>query len=862
MWVGRGVRCAGCGRGAAGAGDGAAGAERVPVGYGGVGAAAGRGGGGGRGRESAGGAAAAVRAGDRERGVGVCTAAGVRACLVHARTEGGIGCHGRLVRPRCVPCALCAFTPRCQAVRGFERFRSLPPRYSVVQVRLTHAQATALADRAVFHCMPHMHAGSDADEAILGGRDAFTALGFSNAVWALGTLGIKRSCSFTDVPACAATPEGPDPVPEGSDPVRNPVGGGAAGESSMAHSPELAVVQAGDGDLGAVDGVGGGSRAASSPGAGGAGAGGGAVEGDAAERDPLARGVSEFLAQPAPAADAAVEAAVHEHEIPIRPLLAAYRRLLPDASVAELVSSCTGLSKLGVRVTTPPPPSPLALPVDTSVGGIRSGVGRPQHVHRAPSRMLPHCRGEAACLHRTRIRPSVFGSRSRAVSMATTAVRAGYDVNRQAATLSGACVQVTLPATEQALLLSCIARHVADFTAIEIAAVLMACSRLGIPWGVQQDALLATFVMHAAIDARRGGGAELDVEAAAARVPPQATANVAWAAARGRGFVFDEYDKGAFKRVLERSVPRLNAQEVANVMWALGVGGHQAEGRLARLLQTAVRDTAGMLGTQELACVCGGLAKTGLRLDLSLAGDEGSVWESEGPSPGGRKGGVAVAEELQLAIEQLWGEFTPQTAAHVAWAVAESRCVLTRPGALRALRGALARTAPAASEPMEAAVMLHSAAAQTAAAATQAPLLDPQGQLLRRLCAAVCRTAAAAPPVAVLCSLRALQRLAELPAAGNGGMAAALQPGGAAALAAAQLREGVARHAATLDWRNGVDAAEALVALGESVPEELVASMCDSEDSSTEGDRGGAPSEQEVFVMDEVEVAATVASDA
>lgn len=430
---------------------------------------------------------------------------------------------------------------------------------------------------------------------------------------------------------------------------------------------------------------------------------------------------------------------------------------------------------------------------------------------------------------------------------------------------TGAWLQMALPPAEQALLLECITHHVGDFTAIEISAVLVACSRLGVPWGVQQDALLAMFILHAQTEARQGHTSDSDTEDAAARVPPQAAANIAWAAARGRGLVFDAEDGGAFRTVLERAVRRFNGQEVANVLWALGVGRHQLDGRFARLLQTAARDTAGAMSAQELACTCGGLVKTGMGLGLRDASGGESVWEVEEEVAGGKARrrrnarSVEVAEDLQLAIERSCRAFSAQTAAHISWAVAESGAVLTRPAALEGLRSALTRTAAEAADPMEPAIMLHSAAAVAAAAAAgpqrgaRVGFLDPRGDLLRRLCAAVSRTAPAAPAVAVLCSLRALLRLSRLPEGADGGAAAVLQAGGAGGGAVTALRDGIARHAPDLTWRDSQDAAEALVVLGEGVPAELVASMCDGAESDDDEDLGTG--EGEVFAMEDMEVA-------
>lgn len=426
-------------------------------------------------------------------------------------------------------------------------------------------------------------------------------------------------------------------------------------------------------------------------------------------------------------------------------------------------------------------------------------------------------------------------------------------------------MQIALPPAEQALLLECITHHVGDFTAIEISAVLGACSRLGVPWGVQQDALLATFILHATTEARQGYTSGSDAEDVEARVPPQAVANIVWAAARSRGVVFDEEDGGALRTVLENAVRSFNGQEVANVLWALGVGRHQVDGRCARLLQTAARDTVGSMSAQELACTCGGLVKTGMGLGLRGASGDQSVWEVDDVAAGGRAqrrrnaGFVEVSEDLQLAIERSCGVFSAQTTAHVAWAIAESGAVLTRPAAVEGLRRALARTAAEAVDPMEAAIMLHSAVAVAAAAAAapqrspHAALLDPQGELLQRLCAAVARTAAAAPPVAVLCSLRALLRLKRLSKGADGGAAASLRAGGAAAGTVTALRDGIARHATQLTWRDSQDAAEALVMLGEGVPPELVASMCDSTESDDDEDFGDGVGE--VFVMDDMAVA-------
>eukprot|EP00892_Ulva_mutabilis_P002749 jgi/Ulvmu1/12475/UM009_0127.1 len=629
-----------------------------------------------------------------------------------------------------------------------------------LKVHLTAAQASALADRAVHHCMRHMHADDHAPEIAeglapaAGSRDAFTALGFANTVWALGTLGVKRTCSFTDLAA----------MPDSAAGAAGERGGSHAHSMQSTHSAQDADSATGSASCGGAD-----VHAAvhmtevrsdrSTGSMHSTGSSMSSTESSAAERDPLAYDLSGLLVQPDVVVLDSANAATLQTEISAWPLLAAFRRLLPDAPVAELVLTCTGLSKLGI----------------------------------------------------------------------------------------------SLPEAEQAMLLSCIGRHVTDFTAIEIAAVLMACSRMGMPWGVQQDALLATFVLHAATDARQGAETESDAESAAARVPPQATANVLWAATRGRGFVFDETDEGALGRVLESAVPRLNGQEVATVLWALGSGAHSVDGRLARLLQTAVRDTVHAMRAQELACACGGLVKTGMGLSLGLAGGA-DVWEEGGRSPHQTQGKVAVAEEVQGAVERLWEEFTAQTAAHVAWAVVDSGAVLTRVSALRALRAALASTAPAARDPMEAAIMLHSAAAHAAATVgwpEEQRLLDAQGQLLRALCAAVGRTALCASPVAVLCSLRALRRLVQLPAEADGGAAEALRLGGAATAAVAALREGVARHAAGLGWRDGVDAAEALVALGDAVPPELVASMCDREGRDVE-----SRDVPEMFVMEDVEVAA------
>lgn len=437
---------------------------------------------------------------------------------------------------------------------------------------------------------------------------------------------------------------------------------------------------------------------------------------------------------------------------------------------------------------------------------------------------------------------------------------------------SWALVQIALPAAEQALVMQCVAHHVTEFSAIEIAAILTSCSRLGIPWGVQQDTLLATFVLHAATEERRGqaageSGSEADADEAVARVPPQATANIVWAAARGRGAVFAGDDPGRFRSVLENAARRFNGQEVANVLWALGVGGHRVEGRLARRLQTAARDAAAAMSAQELACTCGGLVKTGMGLGLRDAGAAESVWEGEEAEGGKaqrrrRAGGEAVAEELQAALQRSAGDFTSQTAAHIAWALAESGAALTSPAAAQSLRDAMSRTAAEPARPMEAAVMLHSAAALAAAGAAapqraqHTALLDAQGLLLRRLCAGVTRTAAAAPAVAVLCSLRALLRLSRLPAGADGGAAAVLAPGGAGAAAVTALRHGVARHAAELSWSDSEDAAEALVVLGEGVPAELLASMCDSSEEEEENESGSGGSE--VFVMDDMELAGVV----
>lgn len=221
---------------------------------------------------------------------------------------------------------------------------------------LTDAQAAALAERTIHFCMPYMHE-SEADKGTarssggVGGpgalgstahrpqaHDAFTALGFANAVWALGALGVTRSVSFTAV-AAAAAPQPEDDSTADVDP-RHSAGGSVDGDSAQSSCT-----------AGAVAGVHATRAGDKAPAPGQS----SDLEGAAPCTPPLdaaVRGDPEHVAEPigwGVTEGATAGGPANEAEAQLAPLLAASRRLLPTCSVPELVSSCTGLSKLGVR---------------------------------------------------------------------------------------------------------------------------------------------------------------------------------------------------------------------------------------------------------------------------------------------------------------------------------------------------------------------------------------------------------------------------------------------------------------------------------------------------------------------------------
>lgn len=293
--------------------------------------------------------------------------------------------------------ALAGSVMSCRGCREPQPWACMPLMRAVVQVPLSDAQAAALADRAVHYCMPYMHAEAAAaasdgtgdrsgpsggDTGANAGRDSFSTLGFANAVWALGTLGIRRSCSFNNVAAAGEhiSSDGGGDGSGGQDVHLEPVeedataaghagtkGGDvraidAACDGGSAVSPmqrDSAVVRNGQGAAAGLS-----SESAAPP---------GEMQPPAPDsvatpshRDPVdTQEAATDLLGSTEAAGVPEEEAAHEHEMPLAPLLAAARCLLPEASVGELVSSCTGLSKLGVRF--PRTPRPSALPCSHSL---------------------------------------------------------------------------------------------------------------------------------------------------------------------------------------------------------------------------------------------------------------------------------------------------------------------------------------------------------------------------------------------------------------------------------------------------------------------------------------------------------------
>lgn len=466
------------------------------------------------------------------------------------------------------------------------------------------------------------------------------------------------------------------------------------------------------------------------------------------------------------------------------------------------------------------------------------------------------------------------------------------------------CMQGGLAQCDIDTALTAVSRRASTFSAIELGAILCASARLRARWGLPQETLLATFLTLAVnnVSGRQtSSGAQRTVSSAMhvveSAAPPQATANVAWALAKSRGYVLD--DEGTIEFALMHAAPHWSSQELSNVFWALSTCGHSINSALAARLSQAAKRTAPCMNAQELALTMTGLVKTRIGLELPEKVAVPDVWGAEEVPEGsvdGAKGlgedgeSGEVAEVLQEAIVRCWYEFTPQTAAAVSWAVAVVAARVSGARVARAMRAALALSAVRAG-PMEAAISLHSAAALSNAAAASATIgegvqehleasdtsalfstgdlqdfsnssrlidyrpgsdaavhpevLDPNGRLLRRLLRAVVRNSDAAPAVGVMCSLRAIHRLAQL-ARGysisrhgtdgrsrtrpsnasayqlGGGISKVLESTPVGIAAASVLQKGVLRHLAVLSDVDAMHAADAFVLLEWKVPQVLI----------------------------------------
>lgn len=463
------------------------------------------------------------------------------------------------------------------------------------------------------------------------------------------------------------------------------------------------------------------------------------------------------------------------------------------------------------------------------------------------------------------------------------------------------CLQGRVVPGDMHTVLTEIAQRVSTFSAIELSAILCAAARLRARWGVPQETLLATFISLTSSStstqySKVSGVAEAvndtsdpnnSTQNSAARAtneydsaaPPQATANVAWALAKSRGYVLD--DEGQIEAALGAAASFWGSQELSNVLWALSTCGHSVSATVKAKLSAAARRTAPFMNAQEVALTLTGVVKTRIGLDLPDIAASSDVWGGEDDvlesSQSGDKGGevltqpVQVAEVLQDAIVRCWGDFTPQTAAAVSWAVSAVHAQVSDARVARAMRAALASNAEHAA-PMEAAVSLHSAvelshAAHAAAAAVDETqqrtqhgesreelnstanlvelsepqadcfgiypeVLDSNGRLLRRLLRAVVRSSDSATAVGTMCSVRAIHRLARIDRSSSGinsgtqmhdgGVKNILEHSSVGREVAEALPSAVKRHIAVLNDVDVMHAAEAFVMLKWQVPSVLV----------------------------------------